>query len=243
MLAPSGAALSVDRWLAGEAPLLGVPPRSLWPLRLIQVQVGLLYFFAVWEKLRGETWNDGTAVSYAFGSRTSSGSRSRPSSPTGSLLVNLLTYGTLAVELALALLVWNGSSARGSSCSAIAAATSGSTTPSGSASSATRPSSAISPFSRPRRLEAGSTACGTDGRKRLSGSFPAWSPASRPSPEGTRGEAVVFYDADCGSAAGWSTSAGVGNGRGRCPDALQGPEADGLLPGLSEEARWRPGTS
>lgn len=108
MLAPSGAALSVDRWLAARPRFWEFPRRSLWPLRLIQVQVSLLYFFAVWAKLRGDTWNDGTAVSYAF--RIEDIERFPvPGFVTDSLLlVNLLTYGTLAVELALAILVWNG---------------------------------------------------------------------------------------------------------------------------------------
>jgi len=108
MLAPSGAALSVDRWLQARRQFWEFPRRSLWPLRLIQVQVSLLYFFAVWAKLRGETWNDGTAVSYAF--RIEDLERFPvPGFVTDSLLlVNLLTYGTLAVELALAILVWNG---------------------------------------------------------------------------------------------------------------------------------------
>ncbi len=108
MFAPSGAALSVDRWLEAKSRFWEFPRRSLWPLRLIQVQVSLLYFFAVWEKLRGETWNDGTAVSYAF--RLEDLERFPvPGFVTDSLLlVNLLTYGTLAVELAVAILVWNG---------------------------------------------------------------------------------------------------------------------------------------
>lgn len=108
MLAPSGSALSVDRWLRARRRFWEFPRRSLWPLRLIQVQVSLLYFFAVWAKVRGETWNDGTAVSYAW--RIEDLERFPvPGFVTDSLLlVNLLTYGTLAVELALAILVWNG---------------------------------------------------------------------------------------------------------------------------------------
>ena len=108
MLTPSGAALSVDRWLEARPRFWDFAKRSLWPLRLIQVQVSLLYFFAVWAKVRGETWNDGTAASYAF--RIEDLERFPiPAFVTDSLLlVNLITYGTLAVELALAILVWNG---------------------------------------------------------------------------------------------------------------------------------------
>jgi predicted DCC family thiol-disulfide oxidoreductase YuxK len=107
MLAPSGAALSVDRWLRNRTTFWELPERSLWPLRLVQVQLSILYVAAVWEKVQGTTWNDGTAVSYAF--RIEDLERfPLPDLVTGSLvLVNLLTFGTLAVELALGLLVWN----------------------------------------------------------------------------------------------------------------------------------------
>jgi hypothetical protein len=107
MLAPSGAALSVDRWLTARSRFWEFPTRSIWPLRLIQVQVSILYFFAVWEKVRGQTWNDGTAVSYAF--RIEDLERfPMPSFVTDSLVVtNILTFGTLAMELAIAILVWN----------------------------------------------------------------------------------------------------------------------------------------
>jgi Vitamin K-dependent gamma-carboxylase len=107
VLAPSGAALSVDRWLRARARFWTFPVRSMWPLRLIQVQVSMLYFFAVWEKVRGQTWNDGTAVSYAF--RIEDLERfPLPSFLTDSLVIsNVLTFGTLAMELALAILVWN----------------------------------------------------------------------------------------------------------------------------------------
>lgn len=105
---PSGAALSVDRWLGGKSRFWEFPAKSVWPLRLIQVQVSIMYFFAVWEKVRGTTWNDGTAVSYAF----RIGDLERfpiPAFVTDSLvLVSLMTYGTLVIELALAVLVWNG---------------------------------------------------------------------------------------------------------------------------------------
>lgn len=107
MLAPSGAALSIDRWLGARSRFWEFPLRSIWPLRLIQVQVGIVYFFAVWEKVRGQTWNDGTAVSYAF--RIEDLERFPvPSFITDSLVLsNVLTFGTLGMELALAILVWN----------------------------------------------------------------------------------------------------------------------------------------
>jgi hypothetical protein len=104
---PSGAALSVDRWLGEPRRFWEFPARAVWPLRLVQVQVSILYLAAVWAKVRGVTWNDGTAVSYAF--RIDDVARFPvPGFVTDSLvLANLLTYGTLAVELSIGILVWN----------------------------------------------------------------------------------------------------------------------------------------
>lgn len=106
-LAPAGAALSVDRWRRHRAAFCEFPSRSPWALRLIQVHVSVVYLFTVWEKVRGTTWNHGTAVSYAL--RVGELARfPLPTWMTDSLLVsNVLTFATLAVELALALLVWN----------------------------------------------------------------------------------------------------------------------------------------
>jgi hypothetical protein len=107
MLAPSGAALSVDRWLKGRDLFWEFPVHPIWPLRLVQIQLSIVYLAAVWAKVRGATWNDGTAVSYAF----RIGDLERfpvPGFVTDSLvLANLMTYGTLAVELSIGILVWN----------------------------------------------------------------------------------------------------------------------------------------
>jgi hypothetical protein len=107
LLMPSGTALSVDRWLGEPRRFWEFPARAIWPLRLVQVQVSILYLAAVWAKVRGVTWNDGTAVSYAF--RIDDVARFPvPGFVTDSLvLANLLTYGTLAVELSIGILVWN----------------------------------------------------------------------------------------------------------------------------------------
>jgi putative effector of murein hydrolase LrgA (UPF0299 family) len=104
---PAGLAVSVDRWLRDQRGLWDFPARPIWPLRLVQVQVSILYVAAVWAKVRGVTWNDGTAVSYAF--RIEDIARFPvPGFVTDSLvLVNLLTFGTLAVELSIGILVWN----------------------------------------------------------------------------------------------------------------------------------------
>lgn len=107
MLAPAGAALSVDRWLRHRDRFWEFPQRAPWAVRLIQIQLSAMYLFAVWAKVRGTDWNDGTAVSYAL----RVGDLTRFPAPhflTDNLtVVNLLTYGTLALEISLALLVWN----------------------------------------------------------------------------------------------------------------------------------------
>jgi hypothetical protein len=104
---PAGLAVSVDRWLREPRGIWDFPSRAIWPLRLVQVQVSILYIAAVWAKVRGVTWNDGTAVSYAF--RIEDISRFPvPDFVTDSLVIaNLLTFGTLAVELSIGILVWN----------------------------------------------------------------------------------------------------------------------------------------
>jgi vitamin K-dependent gamma-carboxylase-like protein len=107
MLAPSGAAFSVDRWLRTKERFWDAPARAPWALRLIQVQFTILYLAAVHGKVRGATWNDGTAVSYAL----RIGDYVRLPVPlfiSDSLFIsNVFTIGTVLLELALAILVWN----------------------------------------------------------------------------------------------------------------------------------------
>jgi hypothetical protein len=106
MLAPSGAALSVDRWLRVKERFWEAPIRSPWALRLMQVQLSALYITAVWAKLQGVSWNDGSAVHYAF----SIADIHRFPLPgfmiNDPLFVNLETYSTLLVEAALGILIW-----------------------------------------------------------------------------------------------------------------------------------------
>lgn len=106
-MAPSGEALSLDRRRAGRAGFWRFPERAPWALRLFQIQVSTVYLFTVWAKARGERWFAGTAVSESL--RVDDLLRLRlPDALTDSvLLANVLTFGTLAVELSLAILIWN----------------------------------------------------------------------------------------------------------------------------------------
>ena len=105
-LAPAGAALSVDRWRRDPAGFRVAPARAPWALRLVQLQVALVYLTTVVAKLRSVSWPNGTALYYAFQSPDlvrvplpRALVHSRPA-------VALMTYGLLAVEVAFVLLVW-----------------------------------------------------------------------------------------------------------------------------------------
>jgi hypothetical protein len=106
-LSSCGAALSLDQrrrvgsfWTAQN--------RAPWPIRLIQVQMSVIYLTAVQAKLAGKSWIDGTAVSYALRADSSWAVLPAPqwlwNSP---YIVNLATWGTILVELSIAVLVWN----------------------------------------------------------------------------------------------------------------------------------------
>ncbi|GAA4905245.1 vitamin K-dependent gamma-carboxylase-like protein [Actinomycetospora succinea] len=107
VLMPAGSAASVDRWRADPAGMWTFPHRAPWALRLAQIQLSVIYISTVWEKAGGALWRDGTAVSYAV--RIGEVSRLPvPSFVTNSpLFAELATYGTLAAELAIGILVWN----------------------------------------------------------------------------------------------------------------------------------------
>jgi hypothetical protein len=80
-------------------------PRSPVPLRLVQIQVSLIYLGTVWAKLRGYDWPHGDAVAYAF--RLEDLARFAVPDVGSSLFVtHALTYGTLVVEAAIGVLVW-----------------------------------------------------------------------------------------------------------------------------------------
>lgn len=101
-IGPSGAAFSLDRLIAlrrGTAPAVP-PPVSLWPQRLVQVQVAILYFTTVWHKWGGSYWRDGTATWYV--PRLEEFDRfPLPAFVDNLPVVYFTTYGTLIVEFLL----------------------------------------------------------------------------------------------------------------------------------------------
>jgi vitamin K-dependent gamma-carboxylase-like protein len=106
-LTPAGASLSLDRARRARDRFWEFPSRTQWGLRLMQVQLSVVYLSTVWAKARGTTWNDGTAVSYALRVKDIARFGVPDAIATSELLANLMTYGTLAIEFALGVLVWN----------------------------------------------------------------------------------------------------------------------------------------
>jgi len=106
ILSPAGnvysldAAIFKDSW-AGTPAVLNAP----WALRLMQIQISVIYLRATYWKLRGATYRDGTAIYYA----TISEYYRRLSLPGVFLrkpLVQALTWGTLMLEFSLGTLIW-----------------------------------------------------------------------------------------------------------------------------------------
>ena len=106
MLSPSGAAYSLDARRAArrrgtEAEPLIVP----WALRLIQLQVTLLYFMSAFIKAGGKPWLEGNALYYILSNgevrRFTFGLTQYP------LLINALTHGTIVIEFFLAIGLWS----------------------------------------------------------------------------------------------------------------------------------------
>jgi uncharacterized membrane protein YphA (DoxX/SURF4 family) len=107
MFAPAGESLSVDRWRRAKDHFWEFPARPPWALRLIQIQVSVVYLSAVWFKLHGPDWLHGTAVSYSM--RLQDFQRFvLPGALSHSVLVSTVaTYLTIATELMVGILVWN----------------------------------------------------------------------------------------------------------------------------------------
>ncbi|MBL8778838.1 MAG: HTTM domain-containing protein [Acidimicrobiales bacterium] len=106
VLAPSGAALSMDRRRI-DGSFWSAQIRAPWALRLMQVQLSVIYVFSFLNKVPGETWREGTAVSYAL-RMTDIANFSVPEPIVADALVmNVATWVALGLELAIGVLVWN----------------------------------------------------------------------------------------------------------------------------------------
>jgi hypothetical protein len=113
VFAASGRALSVDKWLADKKEKTDDPSGpafdnyksvSIWPLRILQLELWLVYCHTFYKKFYGESWYDGTAIYYS--SRVEDLQRfPLPFVFDQMWTINFLTYSTLALELALFTLI------------------------------------------------------------------------------------------------------------------------------------------
>ncbi len=106
-IAPSGASCSLDRLIAvwkGRA-LVRLPDVSLWPQRIMQYQLALIYFTTVWHKWFGTHWKDGTATWYPA-NLTEFDRFPVPWFVDRQPFVMVTTYATLLIEFSLGTLVF-----------------------------------------------------------------------------------------------------------------------------------------
>jgi hypothetical protein len=106
---PSGDAFSVDRWLKARKTGAALPVTPRWSanlaIRLIQVHMCVIYFFAGTAKLTGLAWWDGTAMWMAFGNMEYQ-SLDMTWMANWPWLMNLMTHVTVFWELSYWALIW-----------------------------------------------------------------------------------------------------------------------------------------
>jgi hypothetical protein len=105
---PCGARWSLDAWLARrvwqQAPATTSPA---WALKLLQLQMAIIFFDAFFMKLQGAAWQNGTAVYYVARLEEFFPRFPLPHAMFDSLWsIKWLTWGTLVLELTVPLLIW-----------------------------------------------------------------------------------------------------------------------------------------
>lgn len=105
MLCPCGAVWSVDRlwrrWRGNDPPILCVAP---WAIRLLFVQMIVMYFCNGVYKLFGESWREGDSLHYVMGDFTLT--RFSPGAvPLPRWLMRVMTWSVLCWEVSFPLLV------------------------------------------------------------------------------------------------------------------------------------------
>ncbi len=105
---PLEAAWSMDRLLrtrTGATPLPSVA--DVWAVRLLQLEMTMLYFSSAWSKLLGAPWRDGTALYYV--TRLDEYWGRFPIPPfivQTPWIVRGLTWSTMGLEFAIPVLIW-----------------------------------------------------------------------------------------------------------------------------------------
>lgn len=110
MLSPCGAAYSLDarrEALRRGGAAFAEPIVPAWSIRLIQVQLSVVYFTTAFLKLGGVTWQNGTALHYVINNEEIR--RFDWGLIDLVWLVNIATYLTIVGEFALVFLLWSRS--------------------------------------------------------------------------------------------------------------------------------------
>jgi hypothetical protein len=105
-LSPCGTALSLDqRRRTGR--FWSDQLRAPWALRLMQILVSIIYLGSVRTKVSGQTWPNGTAVSYALRLEDMLILPTPHWLTSNALLMNGVTWLVVAIEFSIGVFVWN----------------------------------------------------------------------------------------------------------------------------------------
>jgi predicted DCC family thiol-disulfide oxidoreductase YuxK len=114
-VAPIGRAISLDRVRAVRAAklkdLAAAPPPYVSPwagacIRLMQIQMAVLFFYSAVGKLRGDDWWNGDAIWIVFTTGDHYNRLVLDLLASHYWLVNVATYGTILIEIAFPFLIW-----------------------------------------------------------------------------------------------------------------------------------------
>jgi predicted DCC family thiol-disulfide oxidoreductase YuxK len=109
-LANSGGACSIDRliriWRGKESPGLA-PLMSIWPQRLLQIQVSVVYIGTFCSKATGDLWQNGTAAYFPYMVPDLHKFTLPLIDGNHMWAINVMTYGAEFLEFSLATLLWS----------------------------------------------------------------------------------------------------------------------------------------
>ena len=106
MFCPSGAAYSLDAMKAARKRGSAAEPLIVpWAVRLLQMQICLIYFQSTIIKLQGQLWLNGTTVHYILFLREYR-DQNMEWLAQYPLLINVMTHGAILIQFALAFWLW-----------------------------------------------------------------------------------------------------------------------------------------
>ena len=96
---------AVDEWGKGDRSRRGPVPIPAWPVRMLQIQFCLIYFFSGWYKTQKEVWRTGEAIHYVVHQLGLASLDLRWISHAPAAVV-VLGYAVMFLELTFPFLVW-----------------------------------------------------------------------------------------------------------------------------------------